>query len=282
MTERISSDPSRNVCRRPEDEQPEAIPRETPAPPYRDRLVSAPPIDWDKVSSSCDANAADAARNASQGGGMCGGRWPGAAVSSPGAASEPRSDASPPSKTKAPAPPPVTAGASGNAARTSERDFRKGPYAAEGYTHDGGSAFAGVAGLKGRTEEGLEGEALSVSIQAGEQNELQGTFARLGYSGAHGAGSVEALTASVHVGIDNSDGSHGVNAGAAVALASSEITLKHSGWSATGGLAAGIGAEGHVGIRDDDKDGKPELCGRVALGIGIGGACIEMPVVIRP
>lgn len=282
MTERISSDPSRSVCRRPEDEQPEALPRETPAPTCRDRLVSAAPIDWDKVPSSCDANAADAARNASQGGGMCGGRSPGAAVSSPGTAPAPRSDANPPPKTKAPASPPRTAGASGNAARTSERDFRKGPYAAEGRTHDGGSAFAGVAGLKGRTEEGIEGEALSVSIQAGEQNEVQGTFARLGYSGAHGAGSLEALTASAHVGVDNADGSHGVNAGASAALASGEITLKHSGWSATGGLAAGIGAEAHVGVRDDDKDGKPEICFRVAFNIGIAGACIEMPVVIKP
>ena len=35
-------------------------------------------------------------------------------------------------------------------------------------------------------------------------------------------------------------------------------------------------------VRDDDKDGKPEICARVAFGIGIGGLCIEMPVVIRP
>ena len=158
----------------------------------------------------------------------------------------------------------------------------QGAYAAEGTTHDRGSYFAGVAGLKGRTEEGIEGEALSVSIQGGAQNEVQGTFVRLGYSSDHVAGSTEAFTANAHIGIDNSDGSYGVNAGAAAAAASGEITVKHSGWSVTGGLAAGIGAEGHLGIRDDDKDGKPEICARVAFGVGIGGLCIEMPVVIRP
>ena len=286
MSERISSQPSRNVCRGPEDDQPEAIPHATPAPACRERLVSAPPIDWDKVPTSCDANAADAARNASQSGGTCGGRWPGAAVSGLGSAPAQRSEG-PSAKPEAPTPaPPLgavhTAGASGNAARTSERDFKQGAYAAEGSTHDRGSAFAGAAVLKGRTDEGIEGEALSVSIQGGEQNEVQGTFARLGYSGEHGAGSVEAFTANAHIGLDNPDGSYGVNAGAAAAAASGEITIKHSGWSATGGLTAGIGAEGHLGIRDDDKDGKPEICARVAFGIGIGGLCIEMPVVIRP
>ncbi len=209
---------------------------------------------------------------------MCGGRWPGTAVSSRGSAPDPRSDA-PPAKTDAPVAPSRT-GASGNAARTSERSLR--PYASEGRTHDGGSAFAGVAALKGRTEEGIEFEALSVSIQGGEQNELQGTFARLGYSSEHVAVSVEALTANAHIGIDNSDGSHGVNAGASAAVASGEGTIKYSGWSATAGLTVGIGAEAHLGVRDDDKDGKPEICGRVAFGIGIGGLCIEMPVVIKP
>ena len=111
---------------------------------------------------------------------------------------------------------------------------------------------------------------------------LQGTFVRVGYSKGHVAGSAEAFTANAHIGLDNSDGSYGVNAGAAAAAASGEITAKHSGWSVTGGLTAGIGAEGHLGIRDDDKDGKPEICARVAFGVGIGGLCIEMPVVIKP
>lgn len=281
MTERISSDPSRNVCRRPEDDESAEIPREAPAPTCRDRLVSAQPIDSDRIPTSCDANAADAARNASSGGGMCGGRWPGTPVTSLGSVPEPRSDA-PPVKQDAPSVPARTAGASGNAARTAERDFSKGPYAAAGRTHDGGSVFAGAAALKGRTEEGIEAEALSVSVQVGAQNEIQGTVARLGYSGEYGSGSIEVLTASVHLGIDNSDGSYGVNIGATASLMSGDVTTKHSGDSITAGLAAGKGGEAHVGIRDDDKDGKPEICLRVAWGVEIGGGCIELPMVIRP
>lgn len=281
MTERISSDPSRTVCRRPEDEPSEATSNERPAPARRDRLASAPPVDWEKVPTSCDANAADAARNADRGGGTCGGGWPGAAVTSRGSAPEPRSDA-PPVKTGARASPPRTAGASGNGARTTERDFTKGPYAAQGRTHDGGSVFAAAAALKGRTGEGVEAEALGVSVQAGEQNELQVTTARLGYSDPRVSVSVDALTANAHVGVDNSDGSHGVNAGASAAWASGEVTVKRSGWSLTGGLAAGAGAEAHLGVRDDDEDGAPEVCARLAFGFGIGGACVELPVVIRP
>ncbi|MBX3200201.1 MAG: hypothetical protein KF894_18845 [Labilithrix sp.] len=286
MTERISSDPSRNACRRPEDEPSEALPKESPAPTCRDRLVSAPPVDWDKVPTSCDANAADAARNAGQGeGGTCGG-WPGAPMTGRGSTPAPRSEAPPakaaPAKKDARATPPRTAGASGNGARTAERDFLKGAYAAEGYTHDRGSVFAGAAALKGHMEDGVDAEELSVSVQVGEQNEAQATLARLGHSNEHGSSSVDALTANAHIGLDNSDGSHGVNAGASASWVTAEATMKRSGWSVTGGVAAGIGAEAHVGVRDDDKDGKPEICVRGALSVAIVGACIELPVVIRP
>lgn len=243
MTDRISSDASRSVCRRPEDDRTEEPSRDEPAPTCRDRLTSHQEVDWDKVPTSCDANAADAVRNAK-------------------------------------APPP--AGASTNAARTGERDVRDGPYAAAGRTHDGGSVFVGVAAVKGRTAEGIEREEHSASIQVGKQNEVQGTVARVGYSGAAGSVSVEGLTANAHAGVENSDGSRGVNVGAGATLVGGEVTLKHSGWSITGGLAMSAGAEAHAGIRDDDKDGRPETCFRIALGAGIGGLCVESPVVIRP
>lgn len=247
MTERISSSSSDRVCRSPEDERSEEVDNDTLASTSmsRDPLMSAKPLDWESLPTTCDANAADIARSIRDG-----------------------------SATK-------SAGASGNAARTSERNLTAGSYASAGRTHDGGSAYAGVAALKGRTDEGIEGEALGASVQIGYQNELQATFARLGYSSTNVSGTAEALTANAHLGTDNADGSIGLNAGAVAALASGEATIKHSGWSITAGLAAGIGLEAHFGVRDDDHDGNPEFCGRLAVGVGIGGACIELPLIIR-
>ncbi len=278
MTDRISSDPSRNVCRRPEDDQPEEIPRDKPAPMSKERLVSSSPIDWDKVPTMCAANGGDAARNAALAGGMSGSdKWPGAPMTSKGKEGAPMSDGAPASMKK---PSSVTAGASGNAARTAERALT--PYAAAGRTHDGENDFAGVALLKGRTPEGIEAEALSLSIQVGRQNEVQATYARVAYAGTHGSISAEGLTANAHVGFDNSDGSLGLNAGASATLAAAEITAKHSGFSVTAGAAAGVGGEVHVGVRDDDKDNNPEFCVRVAASFLIGGACVEFPLVIKP
>lgn len=296
MTERVSCGPSRNVSRREEEEEErskeasssgappqvasQARLNDKPAPTCRDRQVSQPPIDWDSVPSMCDANAVEAARNAIAGG-MSGGTRAGVPMTSPGKAPEQNASTSPP-PSPPPKPPVKTAGASTNAARTTERDFLKGPYAAAGITHDGGSLFAGAAALKGRTTEGIEAEALGVSVQVGRQTEAQSTVARLGYSSKHVSGSVEALTANAHFGFDNSDGSVGVNIGAGATLASAEITAKHSGWSITRGISAGPGGEAHIGLRDDDKDGRPELCVRVGWAFVIAGSCVESPIILKP
>lgn len=246
MTERISSDASRNVCRRPEDEASEQVSTDKPGPTCKEPLVSRPPPDWDAIPNHADDNAALAAQNAPIG----------------------------------PPPPPKGAGASTNAARTSERDF--GPYATAGRTHDGNNVFAGAAVAKGKLGGGFEGEKYSASIQAGLQNEVQVTGARITYAGQNVSVTVESATANVHAGIENSDGSRGLNAGAGATLGSAEMTVKHEGSSATVGISKGIGAEAHVGVRDEDADGRPELCVRVAAGIVIAGACFEAPIVIRP
>lgn len=271
MTERISSHLSGGVCRHPDDEQPEDAPREKAGASNRDRLVSETPIGWDDLASSCGANAVLAARSA-RGGGMSGSS-PSAPRATAGSTSAPRCDA-PPTKTQ-------SAGASSNAARTTERDGLR-PYFAAGLTHDGQNAFVGGAAVKGSMEGVIEAEVVSASVQAGLRIEAQATLARVGASGEHGSASVETLTAQAHAGIYNSDGSVGFNYGASAAFISSEITAKHSGNSITVGLAAGIGGGVHVGIRDDDKDGRPELCYRGSVGPFTVGGCLEIPVVIRP
>ena len=161
MSEGISSDPSRDVCRRPEDDEPEAIPTNDtpPAPACRDRLVSMPPVDWDKIPTSCDANAADASTS-----------------------------------------------------RCRPRCSRRTRTA----------------------------------------------------------------------GVQNSDGSVGANAGVMATAWSGEVTINHSGWSVTGGVSVGIGAEAHWGLGDADGDRKPEICARVAFDVGIVGPCVEVPLTLRP
>lgn len=271
MTERIASNLSGGVCRHPDDEQPEDPPPEKASAPRRDWLVSEAPIHWDNVSSSCDANAVVAARNARSGGGS--GSLPEPPMATAGSTSAPRCEA-PPTKAQ-------SAGASSNAARTAERDGLR-PYLAAGSTHDGHSAFVGGAAAKGSTNGVIEAEVVSVSVQAGLQSEIQGTLARVGTSGRYGSASLETLTAQAHVGLYNPDGSSGFNYGASATLVSSEVTAKYSGNSVTVGLAAGIGIGGHVGIRDDDKDARPEVCLRGAVGSFALGGCLEIPIVIRP
>lgn len=249
MTQPISQDRSRSASRTDDDSAASAshATREAASPgasASRERLVSQPPPDWERVPSSCDTNAADAARNAA-------------------------------GDTKKRA-------ASTNAARTTERDLADGPYAAAGVTRDGKNLHVGVAAAKGRTNQGMEVELASASVQIGEQNEAQATATRLGYGGETFSGSVEAFTANAHAGLENSDGSRGINSGAGATFVAGEVTVKHSGWSVTAGLSAGVGVEGHIGVRDADKDGKPEVCFRVAAAWGVGGLCLESPVVIRP
>ena len=178
--------------------------------------------------------------------------------------------------------PGANTGGFSNAARTTERDVTKGPYVQAGWTHDGGSAFVGVALAKGQLLRGMEEEVASASVQVGRQNEAQVGFVRAGVQGAAASLSGEGLTAAAHAGVDNADGSVGLNVGATASWASVEATVKHAGSSVTLGASAGGGLEGHVGVRDDDKDGRVELCGRLAAGPVILGACVEMPWTVRP
>jgi hypothetical protein len=253
MSERISSqstDPPRRICG-PEDDRTEEIPHATaPATTSssRDRMVSEALPDWDRVPNACEANASVAAQMAVESGICVEG----------------------------------SAGASTNAARTAERDLRAGPYVTAGRTHDGKSEFSSAAVLHGTTAEGVAGEIASVSIQGGEQTEVQATAVRLGVRGQNADATIEAFTASAHIGIENSDGSRGFNAGASATAAGAEVTVKRDGSSATIGVVAGAGGEAHVGLRDADGDGRVELCVRLGAMFLIAGGCYESPVVIRP
>lgn len=171
-------------------------------------------------------------------------------------------------------PPPPT-----NAGRTSSRENIT-PYADAGVTSTGDSAFAGAAMVKGRDgRSGIETEAFTVSGQVGAQTELQAGMARVGWSSNDGRQSagMDIFTARANAGIHNVDGSVGLNAGLMATAISVEGTANWRGNSVTGGLSISAGAEGHVGIRDSDGDGKKELSVRVSLMFFTLGVGIESP-----
>lgn len=152
--------------------------------------------------------------------------------------------------------------------------------------HDG-SAFRpyarggnpwGAAMLKGRDPAtGIDAELISVSGQVGAQPEVSAGMARVGIFSDDGtnAATMDVFTARMGVGTHNRDGSRGVNVGATATAIGVEGTIGASGWSFTAGAAVGVGADVSVGTRDQDRDGKRELCGRITAGPVTLGACVE-------
>lgn len=177
--------------------------------------------------------------------------------------------------------PPAAAGSSpstadNNAQRTSERNLA--PYANAGVTGSGDSLFAGVAVLKGSVPKSNgQVEAFTVSGQIGAQTEAQLGFQRV--AGAHGAlgGGVEIFTARANIGIHNDDGSTGFNVGAGATAVGFEGSYGGAN-SFSYGVAASVGASVSLGVRDVDRDGNSELCGRASIGPITVGICLENPL----
>lgn len=176
-----------------------------------------------------------------------------------------------------------------NAQRMRERELTSDskPFAEYGKFAGGRGDYAGFAIAQGRNSEtAFEGELVSGSVQVGVQNEAQVTGVRLGVSSEDGTNSaqVRAAEAIAHIGLHNSDGSIGLNAGASATAVGAEVTVGHSGNSATVGASAGYGVDGSIGLRDADDDGHGEVCVRATAEAGIGGTvglCVEPPGVSR-
>ena len=120
----------------------------------------------------------------------------------------------------------------------------------------------------------VEGDKLT---QADRKRRLRGNWP--GFS-------ADLVASKVEFGRHNSDGSNGFNAAASADLVSIEGTADFSAFggilegSLTAGGGIGVGGEVGVGFRDQDNDGKPELCARVGGKFGPGGtlgACLELP-----
>jgi len=147
-------------------------------------------------------------------------------------------------------------------------------YARAGFTSEGDSVYAGVAGVKG-SEAGGNLEVLSASVQVGAQSEVQVGLARVGMRSELGSWEIRTIEAEIHHGVHNPDGSTGSNTGVAANAIAAEVTLGSGDTTVTLGVSAGVGIEVSTGVRDADADGVDEQCVRLGYGPGVVGACIE-------
>ncbi len=175
----------------------------------------------------------------------------------------------------------------GGADRPAEHNARVSSYVGFAPTADAGVASSGdtvyldVAAVAGRdARSGIEIEAFSGGVSAGAQNEAVARMARFGISSDDESNSahVTVLAAEAGVGTHNVDGSVGVNVGASADIISGQATVSDSGNSLTLGLSAGVGGGFSAGIRDQDHDGRPEVCARVSVDPVIIGLCLEDPI----
>lgn len=138
--------------------------------------------------------------------------------------------------------------------------------------------YAGAFVLKGRDQSGVEVEVFSASAHRDAREEvLQAGMARIGGStdDQHFSARGEAFTAQFRVSVDNVDGSTGMGASIGATVVGGEVTGTLGPISLTGGTSVGLTYGAAVGLRDSDKDGKTEYCGRLDFGVGSAGVCVE-------
>ena len=154
-----------------------------------------------------------------------------------------------------------------------------------------------VAGHDVKT--GVSTELLKFAAQTGQQTSAEVALAKISVENeklsqadreslyaSSGQFSFELVAGKVHSGRYNSDGSEGFNAAATADLVNLEATADFSVFggilegSVTAGVGVGVGGDIGVGLRDQDNDGKLEVCARVGGKFGPGGtlgACLELP-----
>ena len=174
------------------------------------------------------------------------------------------------------------------------------PRASAGIVTQGQQVWANGAVAAGHdSKTGLTVELMTASFGTGDQTELEAALVRVGAQAPKlsaadrkssialtGQASVELISGKLQSGRNNADGSRGFNVAASKSLLSAEATLEISALggvlegSATVGGGFGAGAEFSVGVRDQDNDGKPEVCVRASVEVGpagLLGACLELP-----
>jgi len=166
----------------------------------------------------------------------------------------------------------LTCNGTGTAAESGVR----GPHA-EAHAQDG-DYYAGAFVLRGRDPSGLEVEVFSASLHQGErEHAVQAGMARMGGStdDGHFSAGGDVFTAHAQAGFDNQDGSSGFGVSVGATVVGGEVTGTLGPASLTLGASVGTTVGGSLGVRDGDKDGKVEICGRVEFGVGAVGLCVE-------
>lgn len=126
----------------------------------------------------------------------------------------------------------------------------------------------------------LQGSILSAKAHVGEQTEFRASLAEgtlRASENSPAALQAEVMSARVHAGLHNDDGSTGVNAGAVVRAVGYTSSLSTGASGLSIGLGIGAGAGFHVGGRDADSDGYKELCVGLDLGFFKIGVQLEDP-----
>ena len=128
--------------------------------------------------------------------------------------------------------------------------------------------------------DGSGATALELSIQKGQDKNVQVTVARSNFAidmcsgfGLSLSGDVGVFRA--NIGVHNDDGSVGHNIGLMAEAAGLEATVTTPVASVTLGASVSDGIAGSSGVRDADHDGKPEYCAKVSIPAFTVGACLE-------
>lgn len=158
-------------------------------------------------------------------------------------------------------------------------------HARAGVTSSGTAVYAEAALLKGR-KGGAQVEVMGISAQQGLENEQAVTLGAVSVQSKNGhhALALEVGTAKVNEGVQNPDGSKGVNVGFGVNLGALEYTYSKGDYQLSVGLSLGVGkgAELAAGVRDVDHDGRQEECVRMGFGPLTIGTCSEPDPIPPP
>jgi hypothetical protein len=128
-----------------------------------------------------------------------------------------------------------------------------------------------------RVVAGVQLPARGVAVEGGPGGlaaEAHSWRAETGF-GAHDAHRVDLGSGAAGIGVVNGDGSVGVHANAGANVIGYEGSYDRGGFRFAGGASFGAGGGGSLGLRDQDGDGRIEICSSVSAGPVSVGTCYE-------
>ncbi|MEZ4287657.1 MAG: peptidoglycan-binding domain-containing protein [Polyangiales bacterium] len=163
--------------------------------------------------------------------------------------------------------------ASQNAANTAKT------FVDAGVANDGNGYFAEAALLSGNVHDNLDVELMRASTQIGRVTEAHATMSHLTWNSTNGRSEIEGsvLTAHARSGAINPDGSIGFGVYVGAEAIGASATARNGADEISFGLSLGVGAGGHLGLRDVDTNGDLEVCAGLSVEFLSAGFCVELP-----